>query len=97
MSDMVKGFGMAMDAIDRRRTGRPAPMATCPECGEPLIATFRFPGKEFVCMGCKKLWEFLDPVPEEVTPELTERYGEMKKRWEIWLKANPQPGRKDDE
>lgn len=82
MADEVKALGMALDMIDRQKTGKPAPMATCPRCDEPLIATVKFRGKEFVCVACKALWEFLQPKAVEATPELHARYDELKAQWD---------------
>jgi len=87
MSQIVKAFAMALDAIDRKKQGKPAPMAICPHCREPLIGTFRFPGKEFICMGCDRLWGFVEPIPAEATPELEARYQELKAKWHAERKA----------
>ena len=82
MSDRTKAFAMVLDAIARKQQGKPAPMATCPRCREPLIFTFRFQGKEFICMGCGRLWGFVEPIPAESTPELEARYRELKAKWD---------------
>ena len=82
MSEKVKAIALALDSISRMKEGRPAPMATCPSCGEPLIMTLKFPGKEFVCVGCRRTWGFLDPTPVESTPELDARYQELKAKWD---------------
>ena len=52
------------------------PMALCPRCEEPLVATFYFPGYEFVCMGCGKRVEFFGPKRGVSTPELEARQAE---------------------
>lgn len=45
-------------------------VAMCPACGDVLVCTFVWPGKEFVCMACGRLWEWLQPDGKEPTPEL---------------------------
>jgi hypothetical protein len=89
VSDVVKALGKVFDVMERKKSGKPAPMATCPKCGEPLIVTLRVPGKEFVCVECKGLWEFLEPNPVEATPELEARYQELKAKWDAELDARP--------
>ena len=81
MSEQLKAFGLALDMMKRKKEGKPAPMATCPSCGEPLIMTFKFPGKEFICVECRRLWGFVEPTPVEKTPELETRYQELKAKW----------------
>ncbi len=81
MSEKAKALGMTLDAMARKREGKKAPVATCPMCGEPLVMTFKFPGKEFVCVECGRLWGFVDPVPKEETPELLTRIAELKAKW----------------
>ena len=82
MSEAMKALGFVLDAAKRKKEGKPSPMATCPNCGEPLIATFKFRGKEFICIECRKLWEFLEPTPVESTPDLDARYKELRAKWE---------------
>lgn len=82
MSNNVKAFGMALDIIERKKSGKLAPMATCPACKEPLIGTIRFPKKEFICVACRRTWGFLDPYPVEATSELKARYEELKAIWD---------------
>ena len=82
MSEKVKALGLALDAAARQREGRAAPIATCPACGEPLVLTLKFRGKEFICIECRRLWGFVDPMPKEETPELLARLAELKARWE---------------
>ena len=81
-SDEVKALGMVLDMQERKKSGKPAPMATCPRCDEPLISTIKFRGKEFICVACRRLWEFLQPKAAEVTPELQTRYDELKAQWD---------------
>lgn len=80
--EKIKALGMALGSNDPDKWGGKAPMATCPTCGEPLIGTFRFPGKEFVCMGCRRLWGFVEPTPQVSTPELEARYAELKAQFD---------------
>lgn len=49
------------------------PMAMCHDCPEPLVSTFEFKYKEFLCMSCRRLYEFLSPRAAESTPELEAR------------------------
>lgn len=57
-------------------------IAMCPNCrDEPLVSTFFFPKKEFICLKCGKLWEFLQPVSAEETPELLELMEARKNEW----------------
>lgn len=58
------------------------PMACCPNDGEPLISTFRFPGAEFVCMVCGDHLGFLAPTPKPVTPELEARQKELQAKFD---------------
>ena len=80
--EKVKALGMALGSNDSEKWGGKPPMATCPHCSEPLIATFRFRGYEFVCVCCERKWGFVDPVPVVSTPELEARYAELKARWD---------------
>jgi len=88
MSEKVKALGMALDLMKRKREGKPAPMATCPSCGEPLISTLRFRGYEFICVVCRRHWGFVEPTPAEATPELDARYQELKAQWDAEIKES---------
>ena len=81
MSEKVRALEMAFDAMARKREGKEPPIATCPSCSEPLIGTFKFPGKEFICVVCRRLWGFVEPTPAETTPELLARLEELRKQW----------------
>lgn len=96
MSSRVKAIKMAFDAIERKRNGEPAPMATCPNCGEPLIATFRFAGYEFVCVVCKRMWGFIDPKPAEATPELEARQKELRAQFDAEIAQANETGNGDE-
>lgn len=53
-----------------------ARVACCTVCGpepEPLVMTLKWPRKEFVCLGCGRLFEFFGPRDFPETPELLER------------------------
>ena len=83
MSEKVKAMELALDAVTRKREGKEPPIATCPSCSEPLIGTFKFPGKEFICVACRRLWGFVEPTPAESTPELLARLKELKTQWQV--------------
>lgn len=53
-------------------------MACCPTCGDVLMMTFEKPYKEFHCITCRSWWEFLQPVAKDETPELLDRWAEVK-------------------
>jgi hypothetical protein len=53
----------------------------CPSCGDPLVCTFVWPGKEFVCMGCGALWEWLQPIGAAETPDLLAKCDERLAEW----------------
>lgn len=55
--------------------------ACCPNCGEPLIPTIAWRKKEFICICCGRLWEFLQPVGKH-GPEIEARYDELKAEWD---------------
>ena len=82
MSEKVKAIELAFDAMRRKREGKEPPIATCPSCSEPLVGTFKFPGKEFICVACRGLWGFVEPTPAEATPELLARLKELKAQWQ---------------
>lgn len=79
----VKAFGAVADIQERKREGRPAPMATCPRDDEPLMSTFEFPGAEFYCQVCRGTYGFLDPKPAETTPELQARHDELRVSYDV--------------
>lgn len=81
MNEKIKALEMFLDTMERKKEGKPAPMATCPGCSEPLILTLRFPGKEFICVCCRKLWRFVDPTPAEATPERITRHQVLETKW----------------
>lgn len=65
--------------------------ACCPKDGEPLVFSLKYPGAEFVCMVCGKLYGFLAPVPKPSdTPGLQERHEELQARFD----AGEKPGAK---
>lgn len=50
-------------------------------CGEPLVCTFHFYKKEFVCVRCGRTYEFFGPSPADETPKLLARMEENEKLW----------------
>lgn len=56
-------------------------IATCPSCGDVLVMTMAWRRKEFVCLGCGSLWEFLEPQPADETPELLALIDVRKAEW----------------
>lgn len=71
--------GTAARLLDKKK---PAPMATCPNDGTPLISTLLFSGAEFYCLECGTKYGFLSPRPAEATPELDARYEQVKAEWD---------------
>ncbi|CAN5357039.1 hypothetical protein BH10ACI2_BH10ACI2_00470 [soil metagenome] len=74
-NDSARGLPMtaataAVASLDLISRDEP-PMACCPNDMEPLIATFKYPGAEFVCMICSTRYGFLAPTPRKETAELT--------------------------
>lgn len=57
-------------------------IATCIVCkDEPLVMTFQFYKKEFICISCGRLYEFFGPSPRDETPELLAKMEERKQEW----------------
>lgn len=70
----VGALALALGQNDPEKFGGKPPIACCPDCSEPLVATMLFPKYEFICAGgCGRLWTFVDPVPKTETKELRER------------------------
>lgn len=65
-----------------RPEGTPAPMATCPRDGEPLVMTFEFDGAEFICVVCGMKYGWLAPSKAAATPELTARLAELQVQYD---------------
>ena len=67
-------------------------MACCPKagCGEPLIATFEMPKKEFYCMGCETYWEFLQPKGAVPSPYLDARHDELRELFDEGERTLPE-------
>lgn len=56
-------------------------VAMC-SCGEPLVMTFVYPGKEFVCVVCRRTYTFFGPIAAAAeTPELLSRSETRKSEW----------------
>ena len=56
-------------------------MSVC-HCGAPLIPTFHWRGKEWVCLECGSLYTFFGPRPIPTTDELWTRYEALLAEWE---------------
>lgn len=54
-----------------------AKIAMC-VCGEPLVMTFLYRGKEFYCIQCGRTYAYLSPVAAEETPERLARMQELR-------------------
>lgn len=67
---MAKALELAI-RVGRGEGPRVAMCPTCPD--EVLVSTLRWPGAEFYCLGCEGGFSFVDPRPEEPTPELDAR------------------------
>lgn len=50
-------------------------------CGAPVIFTFAFRGREFICLDCGRTYEFFGPEKVDSTPELAERHAALKAEW----------------
>lgn len=57
-------------------------IAICSVCKEPLIFTFFFSKKEFICLNCGRLYEYFGPNGAIETPELLEKMKNLKEEWE---------------
>ena len=56
--------------------------ALCRSCDAPLISTFHWRGKEFYCLECGRLHEWLEPESAEAdTPEIKARYEALHAEW----------------
>lgn len=67
-------FAKAIELALRTARGEGPRVAMCPRCpDEVLVATLRWPGAEFYCLGCEGTFSFVDPRPADETPELLER------------------------
>lgn len=57
--------------------------AMCRLCeNEPLVWTRHWRHKEFICLGCGHLYEWLEPKPAESTPEILALSEARDKEWE---------------
>lgn len=57
-------------------SGDQRPFACCPHDGDVLVMTFVRRGKEFVCMTCRRWFEWLERSPQPWTAERQERKAE---------------------
>lgn len=56
-------------------------VAMCHRCKEPLVFTYAFSGKEFVCVKCGRTYTYFGPDGADETPELLARIEANNKRW----------------
>ena len=62
-------------------------IAMCSACHEePLVMTFFFRGKEFICLKCGRLYEFFGP---EAANETKTRLAKMESRKAEWAEHAP--------
>ena len=59
---------------------RPVRYSVC-ACGAPLVSTFAWPQKEWVCLECGRLYKFFGGYVEEATDELYERWVALDREW----------------
>lgn len=70
----------------------PKKYAGCPLCGHPLVQTFEFKFKEWICMGCAKVWEYLSAKTIEGTPEVVALYDQARAQYARERKAREKAG-----
>lgn len=58
------------------------PLAGCPGCKAPLIATMIYPGYEFICLECGRRCAFLSPVRLEPHAENLEWHARLQAEWD---------------
>jgi hypothetical protein len=61
-------------------TTRPARYSVC-ACGAPLVGTFAWPKKEWICLECGALYEFFGPGVVDATDALHDRYDALLAEW----------------
>lgn len=57
--------------VGSRTSEKPQYISVC-HCGAPLVGTFLFRGKEWICLECGNLYEFFGPDRKPYTDELAE-------------------------
>lgn len=70
------------------------PMAGCHHCDEPLVLTFEFPKKEFICVECGALYEFFGPKRLTWTPERQARHDALAERYNAERAARAEAARR---
>lgn len=50
------------------------PLAVCPRCSTPLVSTFEFSKKEWVCLACPAALEWLEARSGKPTPTAMAEY-----------------------
>lgn len=75
---------------------RPSELSVC-RCGAPLIATFHWRSKEWVCLECGRLYAFLNTPSAETTDELWARYEALLAEWKEHAPKLLTPGAKHED
>lgn len=57
--------------------------AVCPVCGHPLVFTQEFAGKDWICMGCLKVWKLHTPDAVPWTEDLQRMYDNHRDVYDI--------------
>jgi len=58
-------------------------ISVCPYCqNEPLVGTFAFRGKEYICLGCGMTFTFFGPPSHEATKELASKRRDRDEEWD---------------
>lgn len=60
-----------------RTSEKPQYISVC-RCGAPLVGTFLFRGKEWLCLECGNLYEFFGPDRKPYTDELAARQEKLR-------------------
>jgi hypothetical protein len=69
-----------------------SPIALCPGCSEPLIATFAYSGYEFLCICCGQRVTFFGPRRGDGDDEqLQARMAELQAEWDEHVGARLLP------
>ena len=75
---------------------RPDHLSVC-SCGAPLIGTFHWRGKEWICLECGLLYEFFGCPSAETTDKLWERFEALRGEWDEWAQKLLTPGAKHED
>jgi hypothetical protein len=66
-------------------------LRTCPNDGEPVIFTFKYPGHEYVCTVCGWLGGVLGTPTSQATPERVARAAELLAAFNAENGVTPEP------